>query len=456
MLRAYFTYADGSRGAQGLAYARGHEQSRIREPEEKGLVNEREIGLGELLEDPQRTEALLRGRRGFLRAAGFSAVSALVSGAGWTPAVWASATPDAVLARKAGLRLLGDRPLNAETPAHLLDPSVTPTNAMFVRNNGLPPRLTANSETVSIDGESCLSPRTFTVDALRREFETVTLQLQLECGGNGRAEFRPRVPGNQWTTGAIGCPRWTGVRLRDVLNACGVREDAVYVAYVGADLHLSGNPDKRPISRGAPIAKAMEAESLIAWEMNGAPLPIEHGAPLRLVMGGWPGSVSGKWLRRIMVRNRIHDGPKMGGSAYRIPCTPIAPGTHVASADMCIIGSMPVKSLITSPRSGARIRAGSAFEVRGHAWAGDRAVARVDLSTDFGATWQTTTLEAPANRLAWQRFRGRVRMPTDGYHEVWARATDASGTSQPMLVPGWNPKGYLNNAAHRIALQADA
>ena len=456
MLRAYFTYADGSRGAQGLAYARGHEQSRIREPEEKGLVNEREIGLGELLEDPQRTEALLRGRRGFLRAAGFSAVSALVSRAGWTPAVWASATPDSVLARKAGLRLLGDRPLNAETPAHLLDPSVTPTNAMFVRNNGLPPRLTANSETVSIDGESCLSPRTFTVDALRREFETVTLQLQLECGGNGRAEFRPRVPGNQWTTGAIGCPRWTGVRLRDVLNACGVREDAVYVAYEGADLHLSGNPDKRPISRGAPIAKAMEAESLIAWEMNGAPLPIEHGAPLRLVMGGWPGSVSGKWLRRIMVRNRIHDGPKMGGSAYRIPCTPIAPGTHVASADMCIIGSMPVKSLITSPRSGARIRAGSAFEVRGHAWAGDRAVARVDLSTDFGATWQTTSLEAPANRLAWQRFRGSMRVPTQGYHEVWARATDASGTSQPMLVPGWNPKGYLNNAAHRIALQADA
>ncbi|MBT8446357.1 MAG: sulfite oxidase, partial [Gammaproteobacteria bacterium] len=265
----------------------------------------------------------------------------------------------------------------------------------------------------------------------------------------------PAAPGNQWTTGAVGCAEWTGVRLRDVLEACGIDPRAVYVAYEGADRHLSGDPAKRPISRGVPLAKALESESLVAWAMNGESLPHQHGYPLRLVIGGWPGSVSGKWLNRILIRDRVHDGAKMGGSSYRVPCAPVAPGAEVADADMCIIESMPVKSLITAPRSGVTHPHMKQLAVRGHAWAGDRSVSRVQVSMDFGATWLSADLRAAPNRLAWADWSLALPpFPGPGYYEIWARATDAAGVSQPMVVPGWNPKGYLNNACHRIAVQA--
>ncbi|MGR9093372.1 MAG: sulfite oxidase, partial [Gammaproteobacteria bacterium] len=278
-------------------------------------------------------------------------------------------------------------------------------------------------------------------------------QLQIECGGNGRSEFVPSASGNQWSTDAVGCPQWTGARLKDVLDYVGVHDDAVYVAYYGADRHASGDPDKPSISRGVPIAKAMEDESLIAWAMNGADIPLLNGHPLRLVCGGWPGSVSGKWLHKIVVRDRVHDGPKMTGTAYRVPCTPVAPGSEVPDTQMCIIESMPVKSLITAPKSGIEHEFGRTLPLRGHAWAGDLAVHRVDVSIDFGATWQATDLAAPANRLAWQHWHTAAAFPARGYYEVWVRATDTAGRAQPMVVPGWNPKGYLNNACHRIAVQ---
>ena len=259
------------------------------------------------------------------------------------------------LSGKDGLKVLNDRPINAETPAHLLDDHVTPASRLFVRNNGVPPTtqdIDPLDWQLKIDGEACVNPQTFTLHDLQERFEHHTLQLQIECGGNGRSEFNPPATGNQWTTGAVGCPEWTGVRLKDVLRECGMSEDAVYVGYEGADSHLSGDPNKQAISRGVPVHKAMEDESLIAWAMNGEPLPGLHGYPLRMVCGGWPASVSGKWLNRIRIRDREHDGAKMGGKSYRVPCEPVAPGTDVADEDMCIIESMPVKSLITHPKSG--------------------------------------------------------------------------------------------------------
>ena len=372
--------------------------------------------------------------------------------AGYIPVALAEAASDTLLADKPGLRLLNDRPLNAETPAHLLDDDVTPAARLFVRNNGIPPENTsADGWTIRVHGESCRQPKTFKLEELVASFDHHTYRLQLECGGNGRAEFRPRTAGNQWTTGAVGCPEWTGVRLADVLEACGVRGDAEYVAFRARDTHLSGDPGKDPISRGVPLGKAMEKESLLAFRMNGAPIPAAHGAPLRLVCGGWPGSVSGKWVSEILVRDRVHDGAKMNGTSYRVPCAPVAPGSEVDEENLCIINSMPVKSLITSPESG--IRSGRRLALRGHAWAGDLAVAAMHVSIDFGTTWQPARLSAPANRLAWQRWHADVSFPQPGYYEVWARATDTLGRAQPMLLPGWNPKGYLNNAAHRIAVQ---
>ena len=163
--------------------------------------------------------------------------------------------------------------------------------------------------------------------------------------------------------------------------------------------------------------------------------------------------MSGKWLKKIVVRDRVHDGPKMTGTSYRVPCEPVAPGSVVPDEDMCIIESMPVKSLITFPESGIQHPLGDELTVRGHAWAGDLAVRKVEISIDFGATWLKAKLRTPVNRLAWQHWHATLEFPQPGYFEVWAQATDDAGRSQPMVLPGWNPKGYLNNACHRIAVQ---
>ena len=310
-----------------------------------------------------------------------------------------------------------------------------------------------DSWTLKIDGESCENEIELSLEELKSDFKQHTYQLLIECGGNGRAEFYPPAKGNQWTTGAVACAEWTGVRLRDVLEKAGIKQDAVYVAYYGADTHLSGDPSKVVISRGVPMSKALEDETLIAFQMNGKDIPPAHGFPLRLVVGGWPGSASGKWINRISIRNIIHDGPKMTGDSYRVPCVPVSPGSDVDPQNMCIIESMPVKSLITYPKSGAILQSSSKMEIRGHAWAGDNVVRAMDFSIDFGATWSSCLLKKPANRLSWQRFSAEVEFPQKGYYEVWARATDSEGKMQPLVVPGWNPKGYLNNACHRIAVK---
>jgi DMSO/TMAO reductase YedYZ molybdopterin-dependent catalytic subunit len=230
----------------------------------------------------------------------------------------------------------------------------------------------------------------------------------------------------------------------------------VYVAYEAADRHLSGDASKQPISRGVPMHKALEDESMIVWAMNGEPLPLLHGHPLRLMCAGWPASVSGKWLTKILLRNRVHDGEKMLGQSYRVPCKPVAPGASVADKDMCIIESMPVKSLITFPKSGVSHAAGKSLEIRGHAWAGDLSVVDMFTSMDFGATWQQASIESAANRLAWQHWSATVDFSEPGYYEIWARAEDSNGNSQPIVLPGWNPRGYLNNACHRIAVGVTA
>ena len=350
--------------------------------------------------------------------------------------------------------VLNKRPWNIEAKAHLLNDRITPNKYMFIRNNGLiPENIDGDKWVLTIDGESAKTKKTYTLNDLKTKFKQHTYQLTLECGGNGRSEYNPPARGNQWTIGAIQCAEWTGVRLKDLLADVGVKDDAVYVAYHSADMHLSRNPEKEAISRGVPVAKAMEDEILIAYKMNGKDIPLAHGYPLRMVVGGWPSSTSGKWLKRISIRNIVHDGKKMGGKAYRMPKYPVAPGTKVKDEDMCIIESMPVKSLITYPRSGAILKEGELLKINGHAWAGDLEVSKMEVSIDFGATWQTCKLEKPANRLAWQHFSTTIKFPKKGYYEVWAKATDSKGTSQPMLVPGWNPKGYLNNACHRIAVK---
>jgi DMSO/TMAO reductase YedYZ molybdopterin-dependent catalytic subunit len=430
------------------------------------MARKTERGICELYEsDPERADWVVfgrraeSGRRGFLKGAGLASMAALVGGtlpfhrhmpAGLIPAALADTTAAFEIEGKDGLSVLNDRPLNAETPAHLLDDAVTPTARHFIRNNGVPPEdVDPAAWRLTVDGEVD-TPLELSIEDLKGQFEVVTLQLQIECGGNGRAAFNPPASGNQWTVGAAGCSNWTGVRYADVLQAAGVRDSAVYTGHYGADAHLSGDPEKSPLSRGVPIQKAMDPNCLIAFEMNGAPLHPMNGAPLRTVCPGWPGSCSQKWLTRIWVRDQVHDGEKMTGTSYRVPAYNVAPGTEVPDEDYEIIESLPVKSLITFPATQAEI-GGLATEVRGHAWAGDRAVSAVDLSIDFGASWQAAVLDPPANPFAWQNWRADLAFPAAGYFEVWARATDDAGVMQPFAI-NWNPKGYANNVMHRIAL----
>ena len=414
-------------------------------------------------DDPEAADRRIFGRvshpdrRGFLRGAGLAAMGAAIGAAmpfhrsmpaGFIPLAFAEGTDE--IASKDGLTVLNDRPINAETPAHLLDDTITPTARHFIRNNGTPPEnMAADTWSLTIDG-LVDAPMTLSIDELKSEFEIVEHALTIECGGNGRAFFDPPAKGNQWTLGAVACSKWTGVRLVELLKAAGVKDGAIYTAHYGADGHLSGDPEKLPISRGVPIEKAMDPNILVAFEQNGAPLHPMNGAPLRLVVPGWPGSCSQKWLTRITLRDVVHDGPKMTGTSYRVPNRPVAPGEKVDKKDFVIIHAMPVKSLITSPQSGVQTNDRS-LEVRGHAWAGDRTVASLAVSLDFGATWAAATLDDPVNAGAWQNWRANIAFPGPGYYEVWARATDDQGVSQPHAI-AWNPKGYLNNSLHRISV----
>ncbi len=426
-------------------------------------------GLEELYaDDPEKADVFLGldgNRRRFLRVIGSASAAWFLSETmpfghlrpqGLIPAALAQSTKPFAIEGKEGLVVLTERPLNAETPLSLLDDEVTPIARHYIRNNGLVPeralRRDLSGWKLEIDGEVG-SRISLDLADLKSRYPNVTLQLQLECAGNGRAGFRPPATGLQWKMGAVGCAMYRGVRLKDVLESAGLKSTAVYVGYYGEDPHMSGDPKAIPISRGVPLAKAMDEHTILAWEMNGEPLPAQHGFPLRLVAPGWPASVSGKWLRRLWVRDRVHDGEKMGGHSYRVPRHPVEPGADVADADMAIIEAMPVKSIITRPLTGVEQPLNEPLALRGHAWCGDGAVRSMHLSLDFGTTWIEAALRPPRNPFAWQHWSAELSFPTAGHYEVWARATDHRGRQQPMVVPGWNPGGYLNNAMQRIAVR---
>jgi sulfite oxidase len=431
-----------------------------------------ERSLNELYrDDPERADALAWGRRGTLKGTALATMGAALGAAIPFSGRMPAGTLPELLARPASaqtaaapqvfrmegkndLILLGDRPLVAETPEHQLDEAVTSARNHFIRNNGQMPEPAADADswTLTIDGE-VNTPLTLKLGELRTRFPVVTMQLQMECGGNGRASYAPQTRGNQWGNGAISNAEWTGVRLRDVLSAAGLKPSAVYTGHFGADPHLSGATDRQAINRGMRIAKAMDEDTILAFRMNGEAIPHIHGAPLRMITPGWPGSFSQKWLTRIWIRDKVHDGAGMGGTSYRVPVRPIVPGSNDNGASFAELESMPVRAILSSHAHGARLPAGTRnLDLRGAAWAGDLTAKSVHASVDFGATWVEMQVAAPANRHAWQRWQGRVTLPSDGYFEVWYRATDSEGRMQPHAAANWNPQGYSANPISRAAI----
>jgi sulfite oxidase len=353
--------------------------------------------------------------------------------------------------QKLQLRLLDDEALNAEPNPAQLDESITSVEFFFIRNNGRLPTVSAaaaDNWKLVIDG-AVERPQEWTLRGIQNTFESVTFAAVLECAGNGRSGYSPRTEGLQWGHGAVACARWTGVRLRDLLMAAGLKETAVYTGHISPDTSVE-HPSKPALSRGLPIAKALAPETLVAFGMNGKPLPLLHGGPVRIVAPGFPGSAWQKWLTRIWVRDREHDGEKMTGTNYRLPTTPITPGEAHEAVSFAVIEDMPIKSLITYPAEGFTARTGTAIEVRGFAWSGHTPVSFVDVCTS-SEPWIRAQLEPQPQRFAWRRFRAIIPCAETGLLTLVARATDEAGRSQPLTGAPWNPRGYCNNTVHRVS-----
>ena len=343
------------------------------------------------------------------------------------------------------------RPLDLEMPIEGFSDYITPLDRFFVRSHVYTPRVDIGRWHLTVDGEVA-NALTLTLDDLRR-MPSVELVSVLECAGNGRSFYEPSMPGLQWGHGAVGNGRWRGVRLADVLKRAGLKASPREVLFNGADTPLGTMPD---FQRSIPIAKALHPATLLAYEMNGETLPVEHGFPLRLVVPGWAGDSWIKWVTSITVLNREHDGFWMA-RAYRHPGRAVQPGTAVPPEQMQPVTSLRVKSVIIEPRddraSRTSARIGDPLTIRGAAWSGDAGpVTRVDVSVDGGGTWTEATL--PRNQrtdYGWRLWSYRWTPRRDGAYTILARARDAAGNTQP-LGQEWNPSGYLWNVAPRVSV----
>ena len=334
------------------------------------------------------------------------------------------------------------RPQDLETPAHLLTSWITPNDLFYVRSHFYAPSVDADAWRLRIDGDVA-RPLELTLSDLKAAPST-SMVVTLECAGNGRAFFDPPVAGVQWEKGAVGTARWTGVRMTELLRMAGIAPSARYIWLDGADLGIGRAPD---FIRSLPIDKAIHPDTLLAYAMNGQPLPMPHGFPLRAIVPGWEGAYSVKWLTHLQVSTRDHDGPFVQ-AAYRYPRRPVRPGAAVAPAEMQPVQGLFVKSLITSPAAGAVLAPGT-VRIAGFAWTGEADITRVDVSTDNGRTWSAARLSADRAPYAWRQFEHLWRPAQTGSYVVLSRATDSRGRVQP-IVADWNPAGYLWNTIDQV------
>ena len=394
------------------------------------------------------------GRRGFLGAliAGASLPALARAQAAAAPAqVPGTISNEEVLKTKdRSLQVHSERPLTASAPAEYMAFDVTPTDRLFIRNNLLTPQIDANKHVLKIHG---LVDKTVQIglDDLKR-LPLFTTQAMLECAGAGRTGFDPVPRGTPWSrTGGMGCPRWTGVRLSDVLRLAGVQGNAKHVAFAGADFGPVATAPK--VIRSIPIAKAMERHTMIAIGINDSDLPAVHGYPMRSMVPGWVGSASIKWLNSIELLDAPFKGTYMDDS-YRIPRTPVPPGSRMP-ADAVSTEDWPVKSMIVSPFPGSKHKAGGTVAFYGYAWAGEGRISAVEVSFDGGKRWEEAQLRPEGDKYAWRGFVALVRPSQPGPLTCMARATDSRGNTQPM-VTAWNPLGYFWNGIHQVSVAIEA
>jgi DMSO/TMAO reductase YedYZ molybdopterin-dependent catalytic subunit len=306
-----------------------------------------------------------------------------------------------------------------------------------------PSELDAGTWKLSVDGE-VEKPLALSLPELAK-LETHSVVNTLECAGNGRSLHRPQVPGIQWGKGAVSTAKFSGPRLRDVLQGAGLKSSGKHVMLRGLDEVPGKVP---PFIRSIPIEKALDADTLIATHMNGAPLTKHHGFPARALVPGWVGAASCKWLTAIKVLEAEFVGNFMN-PGYRYPNQPVKPGEAVKPEDTHPLTALTVKSVISGPLDGSALKPGR-VSVHGAAWAGEADVAKVEISTDGGATWTPATLGHEQAHYAWRLWRHDFTAKT-GDHSIISRATDTQGRVQPE-APAWNPSGYLYNAIDQVKI----
>jgi len=303
-----------------------------------------------------------------------------------------------------------------------------------------------------VGGAAAQRPTEFTLDQLRREFPTVELAAVCQCSGNRRGLANPHVTGVEWGYGAMGNASWRGVRLKDVLTKVGVAKEAVEIAFDGAD---SGVVEKTPdFVKSLPVWKALDNDTMIAFEMNGEPLPHWNGFPARLIVPGWTATY---WMKHL-VDIRVLTEPESNfwmRMAYRLPLGKFPMVDRFTSQETAVntpITEMVVNSLMVTPQAGSVLKAGEVTEVMGIAWDGGYGIARVEVSVDGGRAWRDADLGRDPGRYAWRPW-SYLFTPQTGAMELLARATNRIGQTQTD-APIWNPAGYHHNAVQRLPLKA--
>jgi DMSO/TMAO reductase YedYZ molybdopterin-dependent catalytic subunit len=396
-------------------------------------------------------------RRSFVLATAGSSVLTL----GWRRAIAAGlpagANESGVLVELPGkvpLIKRSYRPPNFETPVDLFDSAITPNRAFFVRWHLADiPEVNPTTWRLRVGGPAVTTTGEYSLDDLKRGFEQVEIVAVCQCSGNRRGLSDPHVPGVEWGYGAMGNARWKGVRLRDVLNKAGLKKEAVEIAFDGADKGAAAaTPD---FHKSLPSWKALDEHTLLAWEMNGEPLPHLNGAPLRVIVPGWTATYWVKMLTSIEALDKPLASFWMN-PAYRVPKGKFAFADRFLTQEndaSTPITQMVVNSLITNIRDGQRIGVGQEVDVRGLAWDGGYGIHGVDVSADGGQTWYAAALGQDLGPFSFRTWSYRFRPAKAGDYPVMARATNRQGSTQTADLI-FNPAGYHNNVMQRIVLVA--
>lgn len=379
-------------------------------------------------------------RRDLVRLIGGAAAAGAVlpfpAHAAWTPAD----------RKKVNMIVHSENPPDLEMPLDGFLNEWTPVERFFTRSHHYPAKVDLATWKLNVSG-TVSKPLKLDLETLQK-MPKVLMPAVIECAGNGRGLFEPSMPGQQWEYGAVGNARWAGVRLADVLKLAGVEEKSVEVLFDGADVPIGKMPKYK---RSLPIGKAMDPDTILAYEMNGDPIPTLHGFPLRLIVPGWAGDYWIKWLTTIEVRREAYSG-YFTSDAFRQPERAMKPGSAADPAWMKPVNRLTVKSVIATPMDGAEVEVGKPMTVRGVTWTGgDTRVTALDLTFNGGMTWVQPQPGAFANQYAWRSWQYTHTPLEEGFLRMGCRATDGTGNIQPF-VPSWNPNGYLYNAVQMIGV----